>query len=198
MTIERIVLAALISTGLVAGATCESLITLKLQATTITAAQDVEAGAFAPPSGSAGARYKSLPSFCRVQGVLAPSQDSHIEFEVWLPAQASWGGRYVGVGNGGFAGSISYPQLAEALAAGYAVSSTDTGHKGGATDGTWALGHFEKIVDFGYRAIHETALESKAIVKTYYGGDAKHSYFQRLLERRASGPARGAALSGRL
>jgi tannase/feruloyl esterase len=177
MTLERIVLSALVSAGLLAAATCESLSTLKLAATTITAAQTVEAGAFTPPPGAGGGRYKSLPAFCRVQGVIAPTADSHIEFEVWLPAASSWDGRYVGVGNGGFAGSISYQQLAQALAAGYAASSTDTGHKAGATDGEWALGHFEKIVDYGHRAIHETALQSKAIVKAYYGGDAKHSYF---------------------
>jgi len=89
-----------------AGATCDSLSALKLAATTITAAQTVEAGAFAPPSGTAGARFKGLPAFCRVQGVIAPTQDSHIEFEVWLPAAATWNGRYMGIGNGGFAGSI--------------------------------------------------------------------------------------------
>ena len=177
MTLERIVLSALVSAGLVAGATCESLSTLKLAATTISAAQTVEAGAFAPPPGAGGGRYKGLPAFCRVQGVIAPTPDSHIEFEVWLPAASSWDGRYVGVGNGGFAGSISYAEMAQALAAGYAVSSTDTGHKAGATNGEWALGHFEKIVDYGHRAIHETAVQSKAIVKAYYGGDAKRSYF---------------------
>jgi len=61
MTLERIVLSALVSTGLMAGATCDSLSALKLAATTITAAQTVEAGAFAPPSGTAGARFKGLP-----------------------------------------------------------------------------------------------------------------------------------------
>ncbi len=177
MTLKRIVLSALVSTGLVAGATCESLGALKLPATTISSAQTVDAGAFAPPAGTPGGRFKTLPAFCRVQGVIAPSQDSHIEFEVWLPASGVWSGRYVGVGNGGFAGSISYAEMAKAVAAGYAVSSTDTGHKAGATDGQWALGHFEKIVDYGHRAVHETAVEGKAVVKAYYGGDAKHSYF---------------------
>ena len=111
MTLKRIVLSALVSTGLVAGATCENLNTLKLPATTIPSTQAIEAGAFTPPAGVAGARFKTLPAFCRVQGVIAPTQDSHIEFEVWLPASSSWTGRYVGVGNGGFAGSISYSEI---------------------------------------------------------------------------------------
>jgi feruloyl esterase len=60
---------------------------------------------------------------------------------------------------------------------GYASSSTDTGHQGGVTDARWALGHVEKIVDFGYRAVHETADKSKTIVRAFYGSPAAHSYF---------------------
>ena len=63
------------------------------------------------------------------------------------------------------------------LEAGYAVSGTDTGHSGGPLDAAWALGHPEKIVDFGWRAIHETAAASKAIVEAYYGKPPVHSYF---------------------
>jgi hypothetical protein len=165
---------ALASASGLAASTCESLTNLKLPSATITAAHPVDPGAFTPPAGPA-APFTKLPAFCRVQGVIAPSADSHIEFEVWLPV-SNWNGRYLGAGNGGFAGSIWYPALA-AVGLGYAVSSTDTGHKGVATDGEWALGHFEKIVDFGYRAIHETAEKSKAIVQAFYGENPQHSYF---------------------
>jgi len=165
---------ALLDAAGYAASTCESLTTLKLPATAIVAAVTVEPGAFAPPTGSPAA-FKNLPAFCRVQGVSTPSPDSHIEFEVWLPV-SGWNGKYLGVGNGGFAGSIFYPSLA-AVGQGYAVSSTDTGHKGSAIDGEWALGHFEKIVDFGNRAIHQTAATSKAIVQAFYGENPQHSYF---------------------
>jgi hypothetical protein len=67
--------------------------------------------------------------------------------------------------------------LAEALALGNAASSTDTGHKGGMIDAKWALGHPEKVVDYGYRAVHETAEQSKAIIRGFYGETPKHSYF---------------------
>jgi hypothetical protein len=165
----------------VAAAPCDSLASLKLPNTSITAAQIVAAGAFlppgVPPSPAVLAIYKSLPAFCRIQGMMQPSSDSHIEFEVWLPA-SGWNGKYMGTGNGGFAGSIGYaPGLANALLAGYAASSTDTGHQGGGTDAQWALGHPEKIVDYGYRAIHETAEKSKAIIRGFYGDQPKHSYF---------------------
>jgi len=153
---------------------CGGLAGLKLKDTTITA-QEVTAGAFAPTSGSASL-YKDVPAFCRVQGTIKPSADSDIQFEVWLPV-SGWNGKYQGVGNGGFAGSLGLNLLAAGVRAGYATSTTDTGHKAGVTDGEWALGHYEKIVDFGYRAIHETADKSKAIVQVYYGGAAKRSYF---------------------
>ena len=133
--------------GSVSAATCEGMAELKLANTTITAAQPVAAGAFTPPTGSA-APYKELPAFCRVAGVIKPTSDSEIKFEVWLPS-ANWNGKFHGISNGGFAGSISYTGLAGALARGYATASTDTGHSGG--DANWALGHPEKIVDYGHR-----------------------------------------------
>lgn len=142
----------------------------------IPGAEVVAVGAFTPPAGPKAAIYKITPEFCRVRGVLTPSTDSHIEYEIWMPV-SGWNGKYLGVGNGGFAGSIGYTALAEAVANGYAASSTDTGHHGGGTDGAWALGHNEKIVDFGYRAIHLTAEKTKAIVTEYYGGAPKRSYF---------------------
>ena len=115
--------------------------------------------------------------FCRVQGSIKPSPDSDIAFEVWLPPQSAWNGKYEGVGNGGFAGYVLYGAMDRALEGGYAVSATNTGHWGGDLDASWALGHPEKIVDFGWRAIHETASASKAIIEAYYAKPPAHSYF---------------------
>src|SRR5579872_2261332 len=165
---------------LVAGAgfagDCESLASLKLKDTSITSAQTVAAGGFSTPEGRGNAVYKSVPAFCRVHAVAHPSADSKIQFEVWLPV-SGWNGKYFGIGNGGFAGSIQYNLMAAAVINGYASSSTDTGHKGPATSAEWALGHYEKVVDFAYRAIHETADKSKTVIATFYGQSAKHSYF---------------------
>ena len=170
---------ALLTSPLVA-ATCESLTALKPAGTTITAARNVAAGTFTPPEGpqlgQAPVDYKKLPAFCRVQGVIQPSADSHIEFEIWLPS-SGWNGRYEGLGNGGFAGSIDFGGLADAVTNGYAASATDTGHKGNPIEGRWAVGHPEKITDFGYRAIHETAEKAKAVMAAFYGNGPQHSYF---------------------
>ena len=159
---------------------CEDLLSLKLAETTITSAQLVAPGAFTPLAPldpqDGPALFKDLPAFCRVAAQIAPTKDSDIKMEVWLPL-SGWNGKYQGVGNGGFAGTIFYQGLAEAVRHGYATTATDTGHSGSATDARWALGHPEKIVDFGHRAIHETSLNAKAVIKAFYGDSPKRSYF---------------------
>lgn len=177
---KLLISAVLVVVPAVAATTCENLTSVKAANTTITSAQMVQAGGFVPAGGPADGQasfdFKKVPAFCRVQGVMQPSADSHIEFEVWLP-MSGWNGRYEGLGNGGFAGTIDFGGLADAVANGYAAAGTDTGHKGGAINAQWALGHPEKVTDFGYRAIHETADRAKAIVAAFYGNRARHSYF---------------------
>ncbi len=134
-------------------------------------AQPVAAGDFSPPPGAA---LKSLPAFCRVAATLAPSKDSEIKIEVWLPA-SGWNGKFQAIGNGGWSGAIGYAALARALVQGYATASTDTGHSGGS--GSFALGYPEKLIDFAYRAVHEMTVRSKAIVSAYYGNGPKFSYW---------------------
>jgi feruloyl esterase len=155
---------------------CESLASLALPNAKVDQAQTVAPGAFVPPTagatatggrGAAAARlYGSLPSFCRVTATLTPTPDSDIKVEVWLPT-AGWNGKFQAVGNGGWAGVISYPALAQAVAGGYASASTDTGHAG--NSGAFALGHPEKVIDFGYRAVHEMTVHAKNIINAYYG-----------------------------
>ncbi len=156
-----------------AATTCESLAGLKLPDTTIATATAVPPGTFNPPEGQP---LRDLPAFCRVAGVIKPSADSNIQFEVWMPA-SGWNGKFQGIGNGGYAGSISYAGLGAAVKGGYATASTDTGHRAGGTDATWALGHPEKVIDFGHRAVHETAEKAKAIVAAFYGNGPRRSYF---------------------
>jgi feruloyl esterase len=163
-----------VAPALAAPGDCASLARLALPAVSITTAEAVSAGAFTPPGGKP---IPDMPAFCRVAGVIKPSADSDIRFEVWMPA-SGWSGRFQGVGNGGFAGSISYSQMIVALKAGDATASTDTGHQSqNGTDASWALGHPEKLVDFGYRAIHETTVAAKAIVGEFYGKRPAHAYF---------------------
>ncbi len=163
-------------------ATCEGLASLALPQTTVTLAATVAAGGFTPPGGSQNpapgdVAYKDIPGFCRVTATLKPSNDSDIKIEVWLPAASAWNGKFMAVGNGGWAGTISYSAMAQALSRGYATSSTDTGHAGTGADASFALGHAEKLVDFGYRAVHEMTVKSKAIASAYYDQSPKFSYW---------------------
>src|SRR5882762_1813665 len=61
------------------------------------------------------------------------------------------------------------------LLRGYATASTDTGHIGG--DASWAFGHPEKVIDFGPRSLHLTTQSAKAIVRAFYGEQARYSYY---------------------
>ncbi len=176
--------AALGMATVVSGATCESLSSLKLAGTTITAAESVAAGAFTPPAppagrgrgarGGGGNPYADLPAFCRVAATVKPSSDSDIKIEVWMPA-SGWNNKFEAEGNGAWTGSIAENTLAGALRLGYATSMTDTGHEGGSA--SFALGHPEKQIDFGYRAVHELAVQSKAIITAFYGQAPKYSYW---------------------
>jgi len=158
-----------------AAAPCESLGTVVLPHTTISSAKVVAAGEFAPPTGNrAAGTFQGLPAFCRVQATLQPSDDSNIKIEVWMPTP-DWNHKLQSVGNGAWAGVIAYPALATALSQGYAAASTDTGHVG--NDPAFIPGHPEKLIDFGYRGVHEMTVAAKTIIAAFYGEAPKFSYF---------------------
>jgi tannase/feruloyl esterase len=160
---------------------CEKLASLSLPNTTITRVQPYAVGTFVPPMADGSApsaavvrAMADLPAFCRVEATLKPSADSDIKIEVWLPA--AWNGKFLAVGNGGWTGFIVYPALVASLRRGYATASTDTGHSGGSA--SFALGHPEKLTDFGYRAVHEMTVQAKALIGVYYGAGPRLSYWQ--------------------
>jgi feruloyl esterase len=160
---------------------CNRLSSASIPHTAITLARTVAAGTFngppAPRSGSGvSLLYKSLPEFCRIVAEAKPTPDSDITIEVWLPV-AGWNGKLQGIGIGGFGGSIDHVQLATAVKAGYAGTATDTGHTGTPDDAAWAMGHPDKIVDYGYRGIHEMTLVAKTVIAAYYSKPAQRSYF---------------------
>jgi feruloyl esterase len=171
-------LAALLPARPAWSASCEALTSLPLKNATVTSAEIVPPGRFsvaARPAAAAGHNpFADLPAFCRVAATLSPSADSDIKVEVWLPA-SGWNGKFQAVGNGGWAGVISYPAMAEALHAGYATASTDTGHTG--PGGAFAYGHPERLIDFAWRSEHEMTVQAKAIVEAFYGTGPKFSYW---------------------
>src|SRR6202158_5583775 len=156
-----VVIATVFSAAPLLAAPCETLTSLSLPDTTITSAQAVAAN-------------KDLPPYCRVAATLKPSSDSDIKIEIWMPA-SGWNGKFEAVVNGGWSVAISTSALASAVQRGFATASTDTGHEG--TSARFAVEHPEKLVDYGYRALHEITAKSKAIIAAYYGKGAKLSYW---------------------
>jgi len=156
---------------------CSKLKDLKLEHSRIVAADySSEGHQISLQTAIIGIPWFIVPESCRVKLVIVPTPDSHIETEVWLPA-TNWNGRLWSAGNGGLAGSIDELSMTLALSHGFATSGTDTGHSASDRDGRWALRHGEKLIDFGYRAIHETAVQAKALIQAFYGRPARFSYF---------------------
>jgi feruloyl esterase len=155
---------------------CDRLAEQKLPGATIRTAEALTSGSFTPPNTTNA--IGNLPPFCRVAGTIAPTSDSQILFEVWMPLD-KWNGKFAGVGNGGWAGSVSYPQLAEQLRLGYATASTNTGHTPapGVDAARFAYEKPEQLIDFAYRSHHETALRAKDLVAAFYGKAPARSYF---------------------
>jgi feruloyl esterase len=165
---------------------CASLAKLTLPDTTITTAHELGAGEFKfppHPPGSGGYpsnmdEAKIMPAFCMVEATIKPTKDSDIKIEVWLPLKG-WNGKFIGVGNGGWGGRISHAGMITGVLRGYAAASTDSGHdvmedKG---SGGFLLGHPEKLIDLGYRAVHLMTTEGKEITQAFYGAAPRHSYF---------------------
>ena len=152
---------------------CEDLTGLKLPHVTITDAKEVAAAPLPAPMAPAH------PAYCKVLGTSKPTADSDIRFAVLLPEGDTWNGRYLQVGNGGFAGAIPVALMVPAVAQGYVVAGTDDGHQSTiGTDASWALNHPEKQIDFGYRALKETTDAAKAILAAYEGKRPRFSYFE--------------------
>ncbi len=182
MALALAVASALAHTALAAdaggdvAARCAALASQALPNTRITLAQAIQQPGFTVPGTEANPVVVQA-AFCRVAGTVEPA----INFEVWMPL-ANWNGRFQGVGLGALLGAIQYQPMAASVAKGYAVASTDTGHKSGGGDATWVIGADGKlntglVNDWAHRGIHEMTVKSKAIVSAFYGNPARYSYF---------------------
>jgi len=153
---------------------CAELEQLKLPQASVRSAVEVPAGALPagtpvptfPPNTPASA----LPAYCKVKAVVAPS----IGFELWMPLKG-WNGRFEGLGNHGFAGTLDRGDMAWQLARGYAVASTDTGHAGNEPL-PW-MQNPQQLTDYGYRAVHEMTVNAKTLVDAFYGRTPHHAYW---------------------
>ena len=152
---------------------------------TITSATDTAAVAVPP-----------TPEYCDVVGYVTTNGEGagpgKAGFEVGIPAPSTWNGKYLFLGNGGLAGSLSLAAGSEGLQKGYAVATTDMGHTAipptNSFYGNWALlapgvPNTPALIDYYYRATHQTTLVGKQFVTAYYrryggNGTISRSYYQ--------------------
>jgi len=165
---------------------CAALSKLKIPgfALSITKSEIVPAGP--PPAPPYGPPFPgTLPTYCQLTGVMDSRVGRNgrpyaIEFALALPEQ--WNGRFLFQGGGGFNGSVAPPLgwqaigTVLALSRGFAVVSTDSGHKGAVFDGTFFEDQ-EATLDFLYRAIDKVTRVSKEITTIRYGHAPEHSYY---------------------
>ncbi|HYF18659.1 MAG TPA: tannase/feruloyl esterase family alpha/beta hydrolase [Ramlibacter sp.] len=163
--------------GAAAAAPCEALTSFLPADGRVTAAVMVPAGSF---TAADGRTYDNLPAFCKVSAVATPTPDSLVNIEVWLPAGEQWNGRFEGIGNGGYAGTIAVgaPAMVVGLRRQFAVATTDMGTAPSTNNNADLLvGHPQKWEDWGHRATHLMTTVAKQLVAAYYGRAPAYSYF---------------------
>ncbi len=138
------------------------------------------------PAPGPGGKENMLPEHCLVQGMLNPrtgvkGQKFGIGFELRMPS--NWNNRFFFQGGAGLDGMLSSAigsQMGSArpsgLAQGFAVVSTDGGHRSSMLDGTFGLDQQARI-DYGYNALDKVTLKAKELIEKYYGAAPTYSYF---------------------
>ncbi|HXX46386.1 MAG TPA: DUF6351 family protein [Candidatus Acidoferrales bacterium] len=176
--------------GIAPAGKCADLVNLQLPGSgmTITKAEEIPttpAGTLRTMSIAGDLIPVPIPPYCRADGAIDPragfdGKSYAIGFSIALPDH--WNGRFLFQGGGGLNGSVNPPigtaaaGDAPALARGFAVVSTDTGHKGAVFDPSFMKDQIADL-DFAYIAVGRVALLAKEIIAHYYGQPAKHSYF---------------------
>lgn len=115
-----------------------------------------------------------LPAYCRVEGWVYPQ----VGFELRLPMDEAWNGKYLMQGCGGSCGRIKIEAADDALARGYAVTSTDMGHKGMPYSSIWAYNNRQAEIDFGYRGTQVATDVTQRITRIFYKTDPDFRYFR--------------------
>jgi pimeloyl-ACP methyl ester carboxylesterase len=126
-----------------------------------------------------------MPAHCRLDGIIdarvgRDGKPYGIGFAVALPK--TWNGRFLFQGGGGLNGSVNPPLGAQyagdrsALARGFAVASTDSGHQGAVFDGSFFQDQ-QAALDFLYRGVATVTLVAKQITAQHYGKPSDHAYF---------------------
>jgi feruloyl esterase len=165
---------------------CTALIDVKVPGVEITKAAHVEAGSTEPIPWSQS-RSAPLPAYCRVEGVInrrtgVGGEEFGITFALAMPDK--WNGDFLMQGGGGSNGIVLAPLGLNAagdnpgLLRGFAVASTDTGHKSRHPGFDFDFMRDQQAyLDFAYFANAEVATLAKQLIAQHYGKPAAFSYF---------------------
>jgi feruloyl esterase len=148
-------------------------------------AREIPAGPLPSNPDAPPTQAQPLPAHCRVDGIIDPrtgrdGKSYGIGFAVALPAK--WNGRFLFQGGGGLNGSVAppvggqYAGAQPALARGFAVASTDSGHQGAGFDASFFADQ-EAALNFLYQGVAQVTQVAKQIVARHYGKGAGHAYF---------------------
>ncbi|KAH7408651.1 tannase and feruloyl esterase-domain-containing protein [Phaeosphaeria sp. MPI-PUGE-AT-0046c] len=118
---------------------------------------------------------QNLPSLCAVSVQVQSIGNSTYGFGMFLPDD--WNGRFLAVGNGGYAGGINYLDMAPSTRYGFATMSTDTGHNSSSPDGSWAYQRPDRIENWSHLALHGSTVIGKSIAAAYYSQNVSYSYY---------------------
>ncbi|GAA0515918.1 hypothetical protein GCM10009097_36710 [Pigmentiphaga daeguensis] len=151
----------------------ESFADVRIPAARITAVSPVPAGTYRPSDSRQD--LNDVPAFCRIDAVATPTASSRINFQLWVPEGASWNGKLVATGNGGYSPALSYGDMAYAMRQGYAVLGGDTGHQ--TEDMLWGVSNPEKIIDWGSRSINAITVAGKQLLTELRGTAARRAYY---------------------
>lgn len=165
---------------------CAAMTNLQLPGVSLTEVKAELIPAGPMPAGRGSAPSVNLSAYCRVDGVIdrrtsGSGTNYGIGFAISLPE--NWNGRFLFQGGGGLNGSVQPPFGASAagnepaLARGFAVASTDTGHQGRGAFDAGFLQDQQASLDFAYAAVGRVAEIAKRIIAQYYRHPARHSYF---------------------
>ena len=167
---------------------CKAITKLATSGFVVEKAEIIPAGPAPLPDGSGGVNEKGelLPEHCLIQGMLNPrigagGRKFGLGFDLRMPTK--WNDRFAFHGGGGMDGRLA-PALGDifgsvrpsALARGFAVVSTDGGHRGDWLDGSFGLDQQARI-DYAYNALDKVTIKAKELIEYYYGAAPKYSYF---------------------
>lgn len=113
-------------------------------------------------------------SFYRVSMKLHPAAQSNITVVMYLPEPDAWNDKFLGTGNGGYAGAIAEGNLINGVGRGYATANTNLGTTPDPDD---CIGNPDVLEDYGYRATHLMTVVGKQLTTYFYNRPPKYSYF---------------------